>query len=110
MLSLRAIVPNLWKLEIANTILVGERRGRSTPEQATAWFDYLGSMPIELDDMTDSLAWSKTIAIARERNLSSYDATYLELALRRGLPLATLDSKLKAAALLVGVEIFIPTP
>lgn len=103
--SARALVPSLWKLEVANTVLVGERRKRSTEAQAAAWLGILESLSIEVDDETTSHAWSGTLALARSHNLSAYDAAYLELAMRRGLPLATLDAKLKAAATAVGVAL-----
>lgn len=101
--SARALVPSLWFLEVANTVLVGERRKRSTEAQAAAWLGILESLSIEVDGETTSHAWSSTLALARSQNLSAYDAAYLELAMRRGLPLATLDAKLKAAATAVGV-------
>ncbi len=103
--SARALVPSHWKLEVANTVLVGERRKRSTEAQAAAWLGILESLAIEVDDETTSHAWSGTLALARSQNLSAYDAAYLELAMRRGLPLATLDAKLKAAASAVGVAL-----
>ena len=104
--SARALVPSLWPLEVANAVLVGERRRRSTEAQAAAWLGILGSLAIEVDGETTSHAWSSTPALARSQNLSAYDAAYLELAMRRGLPLATLDDKLRAAARAVGVPLF----
>ena len=103
--SARALVPSLWFLEVANTVLVGERRKRSTEAQAAAWLGILESLSIEVDEETSSHAWSGTLALARSQSLSAYDAAYLELAMRRGLPLATLDAKLKAAATAVGVAL-----
>lgn len=102
----RAFVPALWPLEVANTLVVGERRKRSTQAQAAAWLGILESLPIEIDGETPIHAWSRTLSLARSHNLSAYDASYLELALRRGLPLATLDAKLKAAALSLGLSVF----
>lgn len=102
----RAVVSLIWPLEAANTVLVGERRKRSTEAQATAWLGILESLSIEVDGETTSRAWSGVLALARSQNLSAYDASYLELAMRRGLPLATLDGKLKNAALAVGVPIY----
>lgn len=102
----RAVVPSLWPLEVANTVLVGERRKRSTEAQATAWLGILETLSIEVDGETASHAWSGTLALARSQSLSAYDASYLELAMRRGLPLATLDGKLKSAALALGVPIY----
>src|SRR5262245_28531596 len=92
-----AIVPCLWPLEVANALLVGERRKRSTQADTTNWIRFLNSLPITSDEETMARTWSDILSLARERDLSVYDAAYLELALRRGLPLATLDDKLRSA-------------
>lgn len=101
-----AIVPNLWHLEVANTLLVGERRRRSSQANTVAWLGFLASLPIAVDEETKAHAVGDTLSLAREHNLSVYDAAYLELAMRRGLPLATLDTKLKSAAAAVGVTLY----
>lgn len=104
--SERAIVPDLWHLEVANTLLVGERRKRSTQANTVTWLGLLASLPIAVDEETKAHAFADTLSLAREHNLSVYDAAYLELAMRRGLPLATLDDKLKVAAQAVGVVLY----
>ena len=104
----RGWVPLIWPLEVANALAMGERRQRSTEAQAFAWLAYLESLPISVDDETNDRAWGEVLRLARSHRLSSYDAAYLELALRRGLPLATLDDKLKAAASALGVPTFVP--
>ena len=104
----RAAVPLIWPLEVANAVLMGERRRRSTEAQAGQWLTYLGLLPIAVDDETNDRAWGEVLSLARAHGLSAYDAAYLELALRRGLPLATLDDKLRAAASAVGVLAFAP--
>jgi len=101
----RAVVPYLWHLEVANTLLVGERRKRSTQADTATWLGLLSALPIEVDDETRAQAFGTTISLARAHSLSAYDAAYLELAMRRRLPLATLDEKLKAAARAVGVAL-----
>jgi predicted nucleic acid-binding protein len=101
-----AVVPDLWHLEVANTLLVGERRKRSTQANTVTWLGFLVSLPIAVDEETRLHAFGPTLSLAREHNLSAYDAAYLELAIRRGLPLATLDDKLKTAAQTVGVPLF----
>src|SRR5262245_54904894 len=103
-----AIVPALFHLEVANTLVVGERRKRSTEAQATAFLAQLSGLPIAVDTQTIARAWSDTIALARAHDLSSYDAAYLELALREALPLASLDDKLKSVAATIGVPPFKP--
>ncbi|MFI5456604.1 MAG: type II toxin-antitoxin system VapC family toxin [Isosphaerales bacterium] len=101
-----AIVPSLWPLEVANALLMGERRKRSTPDETLKSVQFLDSLPITQDDVTGAQAFGHTLHLARAHNLSAYDAAYLELAMRRGLPLATLDDKLKTAAVAVGVPLY----
>jgi predicted nucleic acid-binding protein len=102
----RAVVPALWPLEVSNALLMGERRKRSTEANTIAWTGILSALPIVIDDETNAHAWSDALNLARGHNLTAYDAGYLELAIRRGLPLATIDGKLKLAAKAVGVAIF----
>jgi predicted nucleic acid-binding protein len=104
----RAIVPVLWPLEIANTLLVGERRGRSTEADTAAWLAFLRPLPISIDQETTARAWVEVLQAARLHAVSAYDAAYLELALRLTLPLATLDRRLKIAAKAAGVKEFKP--
>jgi predicted nucleic acid-binding protein len=108
LLSAVAVVPALWPLEVANALLVGERRGRTTEAKVSAFLTLLKSLPIATDDETALRSWNESLHLARARRLSVYDAAYLELALRRGLPLATFDQKLKAAAAVVGIAEFTP--
>jgi predicted nucleic acid-binding protein len=101
-----AVVPALWPLEVANALLMGERRKRATEAKVTTFLGLLKSLPIVLDDETAVRAWNGSIQLARNHQLLVYDASYLELALRRGLPLATLDDRLKAAADAAGVPAY----
>ncbi|HVC94512.1 MAG TPA: type II toxin-antitoxin system VapC family toxin [Pirellulales bacterium] len=103
-----AVVPTLWPLEVANVLVMGERRKRATEAKVTTFLGLLKSLPIALDDETASHAWRESIHLARTHQLSVYDAAYLELALRRGLPLATLDGKLHAVAAAAGVPKYEP--
>ena len=104
--DLQAHVPSLWPLEVANALLVGERRKRITPADTARFLAILDAFPITVDGETVAHAWADTMHLARAHNLSSYDASYLELAIRLGLPLAAQDGKLKAAAEAVGVLLF----
>jgi predicted nucleic acid-binding protein len=106
--DVQAFVPELWHLEVANALLVGERRKRCTQADATTWLSFLPALPITVDEETTARAWSDILNLARSHNLSSYEAAYLELALRRGLPLASLDDRLKAAATAPGVPLYAP--
>lgn len=103
-----AIVPGLWPLEVANALLVGERRKRITEAKVTPFLTLLQSLPITVDDETTVRAWQDTLHLARLHALSVYDAAYLELAVRLGLPLASLDEKLKTAAAAAGVPEYKP--
>lgn len=103
-----AVVPSLWYLEVANGALIGERRKRTTEVKVTQFFTLLKSLPITADEETVVKAWQETLQLARTHKLSVYDAAYLELAIRRGLPLATPDEDLTATAAAVGVEEYKP--
>jgi predicted nucleic acid-binding protein len=104
--DVRAVVPSLWYIEVANATLVGERRKRLDEARSSRFLSLLGRLPILVDDETVTRAWGDTMHLARAHNLSAYDATYLELALRRSLPLACLDGKLKVAAQAAGVPLY----
>jgi predicted nucleic acid-binding protein len=106
--AIDVVVPSLWHLEIANVFVVGERRGRSTQADTLTWTGFLSSLPVTVDGETVARAWADTLSLARAHNLTAYDAAYLELALRLGLPLATLDSQLKSAAQAAGVPLYQP--
>jgi predicted nucleic acid-binding protein len=106
-----AAVPSLWPLEVANILLVGERRGRINQADTVTFIGLLDGLPIRIDDETSEHAMKASLNLARAQSLSVYDAAYLELAMRRGLPVATLDAKLKAAAAVVGVATYtVPKP
>ncbi len=104
----QAIVPLLWSLEVANGLRVGERRKRTIAAKTAPFLAFLQSFPLGIDDETALRAWQDTLHLARAHHLSLHDATYLELAVRRRLPLASLDAGLKAAAAAVGVAAFEP--
>ena len=106
--ELQAHVPSLWPLEVANVLIVGERRNRITAADASRFLAILDAFPITVDDRTVAHAWSDTMHLARAHTLSAYDAAYLELAIRLGLPLACLDGRLKTAAAASGVVLFSP--
>ena len=103
-----AIVPSLWRLEIANLLRTAERRGRCNEALADALLKQFESLPIAIDHETDAHAWQSTRALSREHGLTPYDAAYLELAIRLGLPLATGDRALIAAARNLGVDVLTP--
>jgi predicted nucleic acid-binding protein len=99
------LVPALWYLEITNTLAVAERKGRVSAEQSEDFIALLDGVQIDVDLETHRGAFTDLLAICRKFGLSSYDATYLELALRRKLPLASLDEPLRKAAKKLGVKL-----
>ena len=100
-----AVVPALWPIEVGNVLLVATRRGRITENDWPRIRDALGALPIDVDPESYERVLDTVLPIANEHDLSVYDAMYLELALRLGLPLATLDQKLIAAGKNAGVEV-----
>ena len=100
-----AVVPALWRLEVANSLTLAARRGRIDGEFRGAALSDLAMLDITTDPETDTNAWGQTLQLADQCGLTVYDAAFLELALRRRLPLATLDEKLRAAATGCGVEL-----
>ena len=102
-----AIVPGLWHLEASNVVLGAEKRGEVTIGTSEVFINQLENLPIYVDAMTAHQAFSRTITLARTYKLSSYDASYLELAIRKGIPLSTLDKDLKKAAKKANVKLFL---
>ena len=100
-----AAVPAIWPLEVANVLLVAERRDRLSEAQASRFLELLTQLPIEVDDAPHGLA--AIVAAGRRHELSSYDASYLVPAERLGPPLATLDQRLAKAAGRAGVELLV---
>ncbi len=93
-----AVVPNLWHLEIGNVLVQAERRGRISSAQIAVRLGLLSRLPIETDMETHSRAFQDILSLARTHDLTTYDAAYLELALRLGRSLATRDTALIGAA------------
>lgn len=104
----QALVPSLWALEASNVIARAEAKGLLTEARSQAFVVLLQRLNIATDPATAGHALGDTLHLARRYKLSAYDAAYLELALRTGLPLATLDADLKKAAQAAGVEAFAP--
>lgn len=99
-------VPTLWHTEVANALLVAERRGVVREAQVIDYLHRLSRLPILTDDASVSSRRDLVMALGREHRLSAYDATYLELALRTGSVLASFDARLVAAARRAGGAIY----
>ena len=97
------VVPPLWSAEVANVLVVAERRGRISPADVAQFVDLLERLPLSVWEPDGSM--SEVIACARQYDLSAYDATYLVAAMREGLPLATLDASLRRGASGAGVSV-----
>ena len=102
-----AHVPNLWHLEATNVLLGAEKRLETNSSEIEGFISQLENLPLHVDSLTSHQAFSRTLALARAYKLSSYDAAYLELAIREGLPIATLDKLLIKAAKKAGVHIYL---
>ncbi len=100
-----ASAPFVWPLEVANALVRAERRKTLKVAQVTGFLEELSEWPIQVDTVGVGRTFQQILSVARQQNLSAYDAAYLELAIREGLPLATLDDELRKAARVVGVKI-----
>ncbi len=107
LLATEAMVPDLWRLEAANVLLSSEKRLEIDAVESERFISQLENLPIFIDNQTSHKAFNRTMTLARIYKLSSYDASYLELAIRAGLPLATLDRSLVKAARKSNVPIYL---
>jgi predicted nucleic acid-binding protein len=98
-----AVAPAVWPLEVANAVLSSERRGRLSAADAARFVELVGALPITVENAGLTRALGAVLDVGRAYGLTSYDAAYLELAMRRGLPLATLDEGLATTAGRAGV-------
>lgn len=103
--SATAVVPAHWFAEIANGLLIGERRLRTTSEERVRFVDRIHLMALDVEDHDPARLFDVVLPLARAHGLTVCDTLYLELAERRGLPLASLDDQLNAAAKRVGIAL-----
>lgn len=104
--SMQSVVPAIWYAEVANSVLRGERQGVIPPAQTAFFLNELSQAEIVADEESPRARQTSVLALARLYSLTAYDATYLELAMRRGASLATFDRKLAGAARAAGVRVF----
>ena len=100
-----AVVPSLWFIEIANGLGMAERRNRLTQTATAEAIALLKGLPLDADEMAPAHAFSDVVDLMRRHRLTAYDAVYLELAIRRDLPIATNDRALRTAAEVAGVAV-----
>jgi predicted nucleic acid-binding protein len=106
--SAEAFVPAIWPLEVGNVLLVAERKSRLSQASVVRFLALLGGLPITVEQETPERMLREIVAIAREHGLSTYDASYLDLAMRHDLPLATQDTSLAKAAKKCKVPVYRP--
>jgi predicted nucleic acid-binding protein len=106
--ELTAVTPSIWPLELGNVLLVAERRKRMSETDSARFLALINDLPIITEQETPERMLKEVLALARKSGLSSYDASYLDLAMRTGLPIATLDKALKKAANKIQLPIFSP--
>jgi len=99
------LIPAIWPLEVANALLVAERRKRITTAKVTALLQRIAKLPIVVEALQPHRAFEHILSVARQHQLTEYDAAYVELALREALPLATLDDRLRRAARSAGITL-----
>jgi predicted nucleic acid-binding protein len=103
-----ALTPAIWPLEVGNMLVVAERRGRLTKADSVRFLNLLRQLPIVVEPETARRMFGEILALAREQNISTYDASYLDLAMRSGLPLATQDAALGETAGRCSVAVYQP--
>lgn len=101
-----AMVPAHWFLEITNVLVMAERGGRITPADASEFIALLEALNVAVDEEGARHVFGRVFGFARGERLTAYDAAYLELAMRLGVPLATKDRELGQAAERLGVDVF----
>lgn len=104
-----AIAPSIWPLETGNVLVVAERRKRLKKSESIRFLALLDNLPITVMQESPDRMTREILALARERQISTYDASYLDLAMRKGLQIATQDSGLKKAAIACAIPIFKPS-
>jgi predicted nucleic acid-binding protein len=103
--TVHAVAPALWAFEVASVLSTAERRGRMNTDAQAAFLERLRRLPVAIEHRPAAWLAQQILPLARTYNLSAYDAAYLELAIREGLPLATLDDDLRRAASAAGVAL-----
>ena len=98
-----ALTPAVWTLEVSNVLLVGEKRGRTTSAKSRRFVALIRSLPIRVVDHSPARVFDDVLGLGRDRNLTSYDAAYLDLARRLEMPIASINRRITRAAKRLGV-------
>ena len=102
----KAFAPSIWPLEVANVLLVAERKKRLSKADSAHFIKLLSQLPIIVEHEQPKNIMTVLLTLARTNNLSSYDASYLFLSIKKGIPLATSDTRLMETAKMLNVPIF----
>lgn len=100
------LAPAIWALEFSNALLMAERRKRLTTAETTHILSIVETLPWSIEQESPERSWNEILQLARAQSLTTYDASYLDLAMRSGLPIATQDKALVKAARKCGVAVF----
>ena len=106
LMASEALAPGIWPLEVGNVLLIAERKKILNKSDVVRFLSLVRSLPIIVEQESSGRMLMEIVALAREHRLSTYDASYLDLAMRRGLPLATQDKALARAAKKCGLSLF----
>ncbi|MCB9768400.1 MAG: type II toxin-antitoxin system VapC family toxin [Candidatus Omnitrophica bacterium] len=101
-----AVVPSIWPLEVGNVLLVAERRNRIDEASSTHFLEILNALPIQVEPDPPDRIFTRILSLARMYEMSTYDASYLDLAMRVDIEIATLDESLRRVAKQVGMEVY----
>ena len=103
-----AAVPSIWPLEVGNVLLVAERRNRIDEASSNRFLELINALPIQVESEPPDRIFTRILSLARKHGMSTYDASYLDLAMRLDTEIATLDESLRRIAKKVGVEVYEP--
>ncbi len=105
-----AFVPGMWPLEVGNVLLVAERKKRFTEASVVRFLELVSGLPLTVEQETPERMLKEIVSIAREQGISTYDASYIDLAMRLGLPMSTLDASMRKAARRLEIPSYEPVP
>jgi predicted nucleic acid-binding protein len=103
-----AVAPGIWPLEVGNVLLVAERKKRIDRASVVRFLELVGGLPITVEQEMPGRIFGEILTLAREQELSTYDASYLDLAMRSGLSISTLDTSIRKAAKRCAVPLYEP--
>jgi predicted nucleic acid-binding protein len=104
-----AFVPGIWPLELGNVLLVAERKKRLSEASVVRFLELISSLPLSVEQESPQRILSEIVSLARQLGVSTYDASYLDLAMRMELPISTLDASMRKAARKLKIRAYLPS-